>query len=423
MSGENEEDFMEEATGEEEVRLKSIVNVVKQQVDHTIEDGRSKRSSNQGPSNDRGEKLDHNDQALQENKMERIKAFYGRGSKPYAATSSGGQREETGQQMDFAMLNYLESLSCMDPRIYKGERSEKFKEFIRRFKRKCGRVVTTDKALEEILGDDHLGGRAKSVYISLPEDIKRKGFEEVVEEMGRLLSEDSAAGRMQAIAELRDLKFLPNQDVTEFCVALEKLGRKANPDGKLEERSLEFAEILLANLKHWPEHVQLLSALHRVKPEKAYDEVKQLALSIELAKKLYGSMETQKVDRRTEWKQRMSFYKRGSIAIEPTEISDNRNGMQLRGFDRKEQSERQSKGIIGVVPMPRGTGTRRQDVRAGERMGSNETRKCFNCSKYAHIAKDCPQKKIHVRELRDEPREQEMPRNIMNALDKACSLG
>ncbi|KHJ90968.1 hypothetical protein OESDEN_09172 [Oesophagostomum dentatum] len=168
-----------------------------------------------------------------------------------------------------------------------------------------------------------------------------------IKQQGDRSTNEDGRRRIRAIAELRDLKIRPNQDVAEFCVAQKKA-------------------------------------------EKAYDEVKQLALSIEPAKKLYGSTETPKVERRMEWKQRMSYCKRGNIAIEPREVSDNRNGMQVRGFDRREQSE---------------------------------TRKCFNCSKYGHIAKDCPQKKIHVKELKEEPREQEMPRNIMNALDKACSLG
>ncbi|KAK6025949.1 hypothetical protein OSTOST_08137 [Ostertagia ostertagi] len=53
-------------------------------------------------------------------------------------------------------------------------------------------------------------------------------------------------------------------------------------------RSLENAQILLKNLCHWPEHVQLNGALHRASPGKAYDEVKQLALSIEQSKAMFG---------------------------------------------------------------------------------------------------------------------------------------
>ncbi|KHJ96194.1 hypothetical protein OESDEN_03848 [Oesophagostomum dentatum] len=82
----------------------------------------------------------------------------------------------------------------------------------------------------------------------------------------------------------------PNQSVAEFCVALEKLGRKANPESRTEDRSLELAQILLSNLSHWSEHVQLLSALNKVRPEKAYDEVKELALAIEQSRRLFGPL-------------------------------------------------------------------------------------------------------------------------------------
>ncbi|KAK6061946.1 hypothetical protein COOONC_00380 [Cooperia oncophora] len=150
-----------------------------------------------------------------------------------------------------------------------------------RFRRKYQRVVTSDHTLIEILRDDHLGGRAKSMFLSPSAEIRNRGFEAAVAELGNFLAEDTVAGRMRAISELRELRIRPQQDVADFCVALEKLGRKANPHGSTEDSSLEFAHILLSNLRDWPEHVQLLSALYRTKPEKAYEGVKQLALSIE----------------------------------------------------------------------------------------------------------------------------------------------
>lgn len=79
---------------------------------------------------------------------------------------------------------------------------------------------------------------------------------------------------MRTTVELRDLRMRPKQEVTDFCVVLERLGRKAYPEANKEDRSLEIAHILLANLNNWPEHVQLLSDLHRTKPESAYEEVK-----------------------------------------------------------------------------------------------------------------------------------------------------
>lgn len=73
-----------------------------------------------------------------------------------------------------------------------------------------------------------------SVFLSVPKEVKRKGLGEMVKELGKLLSEDSVATRMPAIAKLRELKIRPNQDVVEFCIALEKLERKANPDKYLK---------------------------------------------------------------------------------------------------------------------------------------------------------------------------------------------
>uniref|UniRef100_A0A7I4Z3G3 Transcription factor E2F4 n=1 Tax=Haemonchus contortus TaxID=6289 RepID=A0A7I4Z3G3_HAECO len=66
-----------------------------------------------------------------------------------------------------------------------------------------------------------------------------------IEELGKLLGEDSVAGRMRAIAELRELKIRPNQEVADFCVALKKLGRKANPQGQLQRRRKKRLNIWL----------------------------------------------------------------------------------------------------------------------------------------------------------------------------------
>ncbi|VDL75421.1 unnamed protein product [Nippostrongylus brasiliensis] len=109
---------------------------------------------------------------------------------------------------------------------------------------------------------------------------------------------------MRAVAELRELKMRPQQGVADFCVAMEKLGRKAYPDSTGGDWSLEFAYILLSNLKSWPEHVQLLSALHRVRPDHAYEEVKQLALSIESSKAIYGGRSAERWENK---KQALSY--------------------------------------------------------------------------------------------------------------------
>ncbi|KAK6030984.1 hypothetical protein OSTOST_02871 [Ostertagia ostertagi] len=190
-----------------------------------------------------------------------------------------------------------------DPGVFKGLKHENFEEFVRRFKRKY-EVIGCDATLLEILGDDHLGGRAKNIFMALPRVTKERGLDVVIGEMTRLLSQESTAGRMRALTELRSLRM--------------RSGQEANPDCTIEDRSLEYAQILLDNLSDWPEHFQLVGALHRVDPRKAYEEVKQLALSIEQSKVMFGVGRRSSVD---QWRRRATQYRNCqeiSIAKEDT---------------------------------------------------------------------------------------------------------
>ncbi|VDP50879.1 unnamed protein product [Heligmosomoides polygyrus] len=74
---------------------------------------------------------------------------------------------------------------------------------------------------------------------------------------------------MRAIMELRNPRRKPGQEVADFCVVIGRLGGKTNHDRVVESKSLEYAQILLENLRDWFEYVQLMSALHRVEPSKA----------------------------------------------------------------------------------------------------------------------------------------------------------
>lgn len=90
----------------------------------------------------------------------------------------------------------------------------------------------------EILRNNHLNGRAKSVFLAIPEEVVEQGFEIVISEMERALANDSTAARMRAITELKSLRLRPNQSVSEICVMLENLARKANSDSTISDRSL-----------------------------------------------------------------------------------------------------------------------------------------------------------------------------------------
>lgn len=185
-----------------------------------------------------------------------------------------------------ALVTYLRSMACVSPGVFKGERKENFHEFIRRFKRKYESVISREATLLDILVDDHLSGRAENVFIALPRKVKERGFEHVVSEMSKLLAEDSTAGMLRALAELRNSTMRPNQEVAEFCKVLEKLGREANTGCSVEDRSLEYAQIFLDNLGSWPEHRQLVAAVHRIEPRTVYGKVKNLEMSIEQSRQM-----------------------------------------------------------------------------------------------------------------------------------------
>ncbi|KAK6050614.1 hypothetical protein COOONC_11883, partial [Cooperia oncophora] len=124
-------------------------------------------------------------------------------------------REDAGVLSSVHLVNYLRSIACADPGVFKGTRGENFGEFLRKFRRRYETVISCDEALVEILADDHLAGRAKNVFASLPRSVRECGFEAVTQEMARLMAYDSTAGRMRALTELKNLRMSPGQEPGE----------------------------------------------------------------------------------------------------------------------------------------------------------------------------------------------------------------
>lgn len=104
------------------------------------------------------------------------------------------------------IIAFMQANTCVNPGVFKRNRHENFEEFIRRFGRRYNKVIADERVLIDILGDDHLEGRAKSIFLALPSDVNEQGFGAVVEEMRRLLANDSMAGRLRAFTELRNLR-------------------------------------------------------------------------------------------------------------------------------------------------------------------------------------------------------------------------
>ncbi|KAK6058889.1 zinc knuckle [Cooperia oncophora] len=124
---------------------------------------------------------------------------------------------------------------------------------------------------------------------------------------------------------------------------------------------MEYAQILLDNLSCWPEHFQLVGALHRVEPRKAYEEVKQLALSIEQSRIMFGANER----RSLAWKN-------------SEERSIGAEGMNTSGHNhqRQEPSYREA----------------------------SQSRKCYHCERFGHIARECSNKAFGTKDPKSEIR-------------------
>ncbi|KAK6037258.1 zinc knuckle [Cooperia oncophora] len=288
---------------------------------------------------------------------------------------------DEGASVSDQLTMYLRAMACTDPGVYRGARNENFNEFVRRFKRNVKRLLL------EILCDDHLGGRAKNIYKALPRLVKDQGFEMVIKEMSRLLAQESTAGRLRALTELRELKIRPNQDVADFCVVLENLGQQAFPEGNAEDRSLEYAQILLSNLGDWPEHFQLVGALHKVQPYMAHDEVKQLPLSIEQSKLMLGV--NSNVGKMS-WRNRSAQY----CCVSEEESLD-----RARPWARQEPCRRDPCLADGCGYQP-GAQMSPPNDRVATRTSGSEARKCYTCSKYGHISRDCPQRTTRVTQIK-----------------------
>ncbi|KAK6062248.1 zinc knuckle [Cooperia oncophora] len=265
---------------------------------------------------------------------------------------------------------------------------EDAEEFLRKFRRKYETVISCEETLLEILSDDHLAGRAKNVFASLPRAVRECGFEAVTQEMARLMAYDSTAGRMRALTELKNLRMRPAQEVSEFCVVLERLGKQANPECTLEDRSMEYAQILLDNLSDWPEHFQLVGALHRVEPRKAYEEVKQLALSIEQSRIMLGANER----RSMAWKSRCAQYQHSSEQRPAVMMEERSSDSERRGAERKTTHNAELSLATEIEEMD--TSDHEQQRQKQFYRETRQSRKCYRCERFGHIARECPEKTV-----------------------------
>ncbi|KAK6017783.1 zinc knuckle, partial [Ostertagia ostertagi] len=195
----------------------------------------------------------------------------------------------------------------------------------------------------------------------------------------------------------------------------EELENESWPRGSL----VGIRQILLDNLSDWPEHFQLVGALHRVDPRKAYEEVKQLALSIEQSKVMFGVGRRSSVD---QWRRRATQYRNcQEISIAKEDTFSHKGEEYMTGkMDRAEEMYGRDNYH---EDLNFGSESQRQMQHIPPRspLADTEKRKCFKCLKYGHIARHCPQQSIRVNRVKEQEDAEKL--TLSEIIKQARSLG
>ncbi|EPB69142.1 hypothetical protein ANCCEY_11772 [Ancylostoma ceylanicum] len=179
--------------------------------------------------------------------------------------------------------------------------------------------------------------KGKSKRIILQKTLQQKGIESI-EDFDDFIRTTERDGSV--IADLCDMLDANVFQITQRVAAIKKdtkrparIEAKQEPDPGNDWDILRSAlESAFAGLggtrsegndsRHWPEHVQLLGAMYKVEPRQAYEKVKELAISIEVSKTMYGTADIRQGSRsRQFWKERMREYEEDGItegAVLPT---------------------------------------------------------------------------------------------------------
>ncbi|KIH42777.1 zinc knuckle, partial [Ancylostoma duodenale] len=168
---------------------------------------------------------------------------------------------------------------------------------------------------------------------------------------------------MQAYMELKQLR--RKGAVTEYCVKLEHLTRKAYPHLGEDELSITRAGELVSQLVEWPEYLQLYSVMEQSTPEAAYENVKSMAQCVERSRTAAQSMK--------------------------------RCQKQLHAFQKHDPKELPNQDSCGS---PSATREKQDLIKPNPRLNG----KCRKCHETGHFQRDCPLAKQSGR-VNDERRE------------------
>ncbi|KAK6010206.1 hypothetical protein OSTOST_24781 [Ostertagia ostertagi] len=134
-----------------------------------MEINHKRRKAYELPNNDENRRLQMTTQVSERNHDPApTGAAYGQHLRPHLDRwETAAEQTATGANYMEGFLKFLQASSCVDPGVFRGKPNENFKEFLRRFRRKYGPLGYGDRTLLEILEDDHLGEKAKNVFLAI----------------------------------------------------------------------------------------------------------------------------------------------------------------------------------------------------------------------------------------------------------------
>ncbi|KAK6030980.1 zinc knuckle [Ostertagia ostertagi] len=328
-----------------------------------------------------------------------------------------------------------------ESRISREKRSEFEKEFqvsMKRIEESANEGSNESKYRDDLLTDISMtlvsrGIESRDDWRDYIETMERDG--EVLADICDILNTDvllvkKEVEKLQAVVKSKEALDKGDNvfDWTDVCRSLEatfgepseggmgrrqirKTGSAGKPGSAMEERSLEYAQILLDNLAGWPEHFQLVGALHKVEPHRAYNEVKQLALSIEQSKLMLAA------NRRAagaSWKNRSAHYRENRADRE----FDHPRDLGRQVSPRSEVHGLEDRGLHDSAHAPH------RSNKTMPSQGTSESKKCYSCSRYGHISRDCPQRKARVNQIGHKEQAQVKEKaTVSRIIEQARSLG